>query len=124
MTPQDAVQFRPQSFDGAAAALIEKRRPKLDSNAIQLLKGVSKQQVLAFCVYSGALDSRGIPCRANLKPPVDWVKVHEGRHPNSGLIGIENRERHHSLLRLQVKAALDFCSHRFGFRNAGVPKIP
>ena len=125
MAAQNAVELGAQSFDAAAALMVEKMRSELDRDAAQRVKGMTKKQKLALRIELRPLHAFPVPGPANLQAAMIRLDVQIIRHPR-GLAGgtVENHKRKARALRLRGQPLLYKVGHLVGRRNGGVPQSP
>jgi hypothetical protein len=72
---QDAVELGAEAFDGAAALGVQVMGAEFDADAVDVLEGMSEEEVFALGVEAGALDGCRVPGRADLDAAVGGVDV-------------------------------------------------
>jgi len=77
---QDPIELCPQTLDRAATLVVEKMRPKLNSDAVQCFEGVAQQKELAPGVEWPAVNARQYPRGTDLNTLAGGIDVHVGRH--------------------------------------------
>lgn len=80
MVSQNTIEFRPQSLDRPATAMIEGVRAKFNGNAGQVLERMGEQQTFARAVEAGALDYAAVPGAPDFDSAVTDVDVHVRGH--------------------------------------------
>ena len=124
MVAQDTVQLCAQSLYSSAALVVEKMGPKLDGDATQRVKGMSKKQELALRIDRRPLDTFPVPRSANLQPAMVRLDVQIIRHPYGFACRVvENGKSKQGTLRLS-EPPVDEIDQLVRRRNRRVPQLP
>jgi hypothetical protein len=83
MAAQDTVLLGAEALDGSAALMVEEAGAEFHGNALEVFKGMGKQEKFTLGVNARALNAFSVERGTDFDALVHGIDVHEGGHAES-----------------------------------------